>query len=86
MKRITLEDVKELAGCVVFGLLVWLSLWIYLIVTPDQYSAECEAMRYEMEQAEGGVKLAESALTEYEPRLLERRIAPDARMLGSATS
>ena len=56
MERITLEDMKELAGCVVFGLLVWLSLWIYLIVTPDQYSAECEAMRYEMEQAEGGVK------------------------------
>lgn len=56
MKRITLEDVKELAGCVVFGLLVWLSLWIYLIVTPDQYSAECEAMRYEMKQAEGGAE------------------------------
>lgn len=56
MKHITLEDVKELAGCVVFGLLVWLLFWIYLIVTPDQYSAECEAMRYEMEQAEGGAK------------------------------
>ena len=56
MKRITLEDVKELAGCVVFGLLLWLSLWIYLIMTPDQYSAECEAMRYEMEQVEGGAK------------------------------
>ena len=56
MKRITLEDVKELAGCVVFGLLVWLAFWIYLILTPDQYSSECEAMRYEMEQAEGGAK------------------------------
>ena len=56
MKRINLDDEKELAGCVVFGLLVWLSLWLYLIVTPDQYSAECEAMRYEMEHAEGGAK------------------------------
>ena len=56
MKRITFDDVKELAGCVVFGLLVWLLFWIYLIVTPDQYSAECEALRYEMEQAEGGAK------------------------------
>ena len=56
MKRITFEDVKELAGCVVFGLLVWLLFWLYLIATPDQYSAECEAMRYEMEQAEGGAK------------------------------
>lgn len=56
MKRITFEDVKELAGCVVFGLLVWLFFLLCLIVTPDQYSAECEAMRYEMEQAEGGAK------------------------------
>ena len=54
MERITLEDVKELAGCVVFGLLVWLSLWIYLIVTPDQYSAECEAARAELEAANAG--------------------------------
>ena len=56
MERITLGDVKELAGCVVFGLLVWLFFWLYLIVTPDQHSAECEAMRYEMERAEGGAK------------------------------
>lgn len=56
MKRITLEDVKELVGCVVFGLMVWIAFWIYLILTPDQYSAECEAMRYEMEQAEGGAE------------------------------
>ena len=50
MERITFEDVKELAGCVMFGLLVWLSLWIYLIVTPDQYSAECEAVREQMKE------------------------------------
>ena len=48
---ITLEDVKELAGCVVFGLLVWLSVWLYLFATPDQFSAECE---YQSEQMQKG--------------------------------
>lgn len=56
MKRITFADVKELAGCVLFGLMVWIAFWVYLILTPDQYSAECEAMRYEMEKMEGGAK------------------------------
>lgn len=48
--RITSEDVKEYLGGVVFVVLVGILLWLYLEATPDQYSAECEALRAEMQE------------------------------------
>ena len=48
-------SVRDFFGGVLFAIMVVVLFWLYLIVTPDQYSAECEALRYEMEQAEDGV-------------------------------
>ena len=36
------------AGALVLALII-LVAWLFLVVTPDQYSAECEALRAELE-------------------------------------
>ena len=56
MSREFWTNLGEVVGGIIFMILAALFFWLYLAVTPDQYSAECEAMRYEMEQAEGGAE------------------------------
>ena len=45
-----LKAALEIIGGILTMLLFILLLWLFLIVTPDQYSAECEALREEMQQ------------------------------------
>lgn len=47
-------NVGEVVGAIAFAVLVVILFWLYLIVTPDQYSAECEWERAQMEK--GGVE------------------------------
>lgn len=46
------NDAGELLGGIAVLALFTLLLWLYLLATPDQTSAECEALRAEMEAAE----------------------------------
>lgn len=47
----TVMDVLEVLGSAVTIALFVLLMWLYLIVTPDQCSAECDLAREQMEQA-----------------------------------
>ena len=49
--KITIHDIAEFFGCVVTLLLFVLLAWIYLIVTPDQMSAEYDKAVEEAEKA-----------------------------------
>lgn len=40
---------KDIIGYAAFAVLVVVLFWLYLAATPDQMSAECEALRAEME-------------------------------------
>lgn len=41
--------VIEIAGCIIALALFTLLTWMFLAATPDQFSAECEILRAEME-------------------------------------
>lgn len=45
-----LKSALEIIGGLLFMALVVILFWLFLIATPDQYSAECEALREEMQQ------------------------------------
>lgn len=45
-----LKSALEFIGGLLFMALVVILFWLFLIATPDQYSAECEALREEMQQ------------------------------------
>ena len=45
-----MKSALEIIGGLLFMALVVILFWLFLIVTPDQYSAECEALREEMQQ------------------------------------
>lgn len=45
-----MKNVLEVIGSILFLVFVVVLFWLYLIVTPDQYSAECEALRMEMQE------------------------------------
>ena len=45
-----MKKVLEFIGSILFLVLVVVLFWLYLIVTPDQYSAECEILRAEMQE------------------------------------
>lgn len=48
----TTKDILETIGDAIAVLLVVLLAWLFLLATPDQYSAECELLRAEIEAVE----------------------------------
>lgn len=49
MKKFLKSALEFIGGLLLMALVVIL-FWLFLIATPDQYSAECEALREEMQQ------------------------------------
>ena len=49
MRRRRLRAAGEIAAGVFTLALLALAAWLFLVATPDQFSAECEALRAEME-------------------------------------
>ena len=49
MRRRRLEAAGEIVAGVFTLALLALAAWLFLAATPDQFSAECEALRAEME-------------------------------------
>lgn len=50
-KKIRRENIKEAIAFIIAVPLFVLLFWRYLFATPDQMSAECEYLRYQMQQA-----------------------------------
>ena len=50
-KKIRRENIKEAIALIIAVPLFVLLFWLYLVATPDQMSAECEYLRYQMQQA-----------------------------------
>lgn len=44
-----MKDIIEMAGATLTLLFFALLAWLFLVLTPDQCSAECEALRAEIE-------------------------------------
>lgn len=53
MKRETLESIGEIVGGILVMILAVVFFWLCLLITPDQYSAECEYQREQVQK--GGV-------------------------------
>ena len=49
LRRRRLRAAGEIAAGVFTLALLALAAWLFLVATPDQFSAECEALRAEME-------------------------------------
>lgn len=49
MKKILKSTIEIIGGILAIALIIIL-FWLFLVITPDQYSAECEALREEMQQ------------------------------------
>ena len=47
--KVLFKDILTLLGGIATLLLFALLAWLFLVVTPDQFSAECEILRAEME-------------------------------------
>lgn len=45
-----MKNVLEVIGSILFLVFVVVLFWVYLEITPDQYSAECELLRAEMQE------------------------------------
>lgn len=52
MTKRTFDDICEIVGGILLGLLAVVLFWLYLFVTPDQNSAEFDAAQEESRQAE----------------------------------
>lgn len=52
MRREPLERVGEIVGCILVGILSVVLFWLYLLITPDQNSAEFDAAQEESRHAE----------------------------------
>ena len=50
-KEIRRENIKEAIALIIAVPLFVLLFWLFLFATPDQMSAECEYLRYQMQQA-----------------------------------
>jgi hypothetical protein len=50
-KKIRRENIKEVIGAILFAVGMAALFILYLFATPDQMSAECEYLRYQMQQA-----------------------------------
>lgn len=48
-RRQAFKTALKAVGIIITVLLYTVLSWLYLVITPDQYSAECEALRAEME-------------------------------------
>lgn len=49
MNKFLMNALEVVGGILTFALIIIL-FWLFLVITPDQYSAECEALRDEMQQ------------------------------------
>lgn len=49
-KKIRRENIKEAIALIIAVPLFVLLFWLYLVATPDQMSAECEYLMYQMQQ------------------------------------
>lgn len=49
MKKFLKSALEIIGGILMIGFIMIL-FWLFLIATPDQYSAECEALREEIQQ------------------------------------
>ena len=50
-KKIRRENIKEIIAAILVGVCAVVFIWLYLIATPDQMSAECDYLKYQMQQA-----------------------------------
>ena len=50
-KKIRRENIKEIIAAILVGGCAVVFIWLYLIATPDQMSAECDYLKYQMQQA-----------------------------------
>lgn len=48
-KKIRRENIKEIIGCVILVPLIIFLVWVFLVVTPDQRSAEADMAALEMQ-------------------------------------
>jgi len=49
MKKFLMNALEVVGGILAIALIIIL-FWLFIVITPDQYSAECEALREEMQQ------------------------------------
>ena len=45
-----MKDFIDIIAGIVFAILIVILFWLYLIATPDQFSAECEYQREHMQK------------------------------------
>jgi hypothetical protein len=50
-KKIRRENIKEAIALIIAVPLFVLLFWLFLVATPDQMSAECDYLKYQMQQA-----------------------------------
>lgn len=50
-KKIRRENIKEAIALIIAVPLFLLLFWLFLVATPDQMSAECDYLKYQMQQA-----------------------------------
>lgn len=50
-KKIRRENIKEIIGAILCVVGMATLIFLYLVATPDQMSAECEYLRYQMQQS-----------------------------------
>ena len=50
-KKIRREHIKEAIALIIAVPLFALLFWLFLFATPDQMSAECDYLKYQMQQA-----------------------------------
>lgn len=51
-KQISRENIKEAIAFIISVPLFVLLFWLFLFATPDQMSAECDYLKYQMQQAD----------------------------------
>ena len=49
MKKFLINAIEVVGGILTIAFVIIL-FWLFLVITPDQYSAECEALRDEIHQ------------------------------------
>ena len=54
--KMLVEDICDAVGAVFAFLVLILAAWLFLLATPDQFSAEAEACAQEIEQAKEGAR------------------------------
>ena len=49
-KEIRRDNIKEIIALIIFIPLVLVLVWLFIVATPDQYSAEAEYLRLQMSE------------------------------------